>query len=262
MSRPLIESLESRQFLSASIMQPFVSDQAIVPVAMATVAPAAVTAPTLGWSYAGKYKIGTTSKAVSLVFDRAYTGGLYAITVTDAGMKYAGNAVLAGNALTINWFTYAADGSQVPVGTIDGTLDAAFGVITGPITRNGLTGTASLTRKDVPVAQLDYNYVGSYTIAGVTRKISIRLVKRYTNMYYINVLDGGTLYDGNMYSSGGVTYINWFKYDAQYNQVPIGTISGTWSTDGTTLYGTLKKGTKAGSAILTTPGVAPAPPPV
>jgi hypothetical protein len=217
------------------------------------------TAPTLAWSYTGKYTIGGVRKSITFTIDKAYSGGVYATTVTDAGVKYSGNALLSGNSLTLNWFTLAADLSQVPVGTINGTLDATFSTITGPITRNGQTGTASLTRKDPPLAQQDYTYIGSYTIAGVNHKISIKLVKSYGFMYYINVLDGGTLYDGNMYSSNGVTYVNWFKYDANYNQVPVGSMAGSFTADGTTFYGTVTKGKKTGTATFTLVGFAPSP---
>ncbi len=247
MARQFIESLEGRQFYSVAtsnslVLAPAALTQAVVsaPVAAPSAVAVATVAPSLGWAYSGKYKIGTISKAITVQFDRAYTGGLYAITVTDAWI-WASNREPA----------WAWDALGVGI-----ELRAT---VTGPISRNGLTGTTTLARKDAPIAQQDYNYIGSYTIDGVTKKISIRLVKGSRFGYMINVLDGGRTYDGYMYTSGGLTNINWFKYDANYTQIPVGTITGTFTADGTTLYGTVLKGTKTGTAILTIPGVAPAP---
>jgi hypothetical protein len=205
------------------------------------------------------YTIAGVATRVSFELIKAYGNGLYAAAVTDAGVKYDGNVVLNGSALTVNWFTYDAAGAQVPVGTIAGTLNADFSALAGTVEKAGQTGTATLKKSAVPAAEIDYTYSGSYTIDGVTKKLGLKLVKRYTFGYYINLWDAGKQYDGNLYAANGKTYINWFRYDAYYNQINVGTIVATASDDGNTLMGTVTKGAKTGTAILTRPGVAPSP---
>jgi hypothetical protein len=65
-----------------------------------------------------------------------------------------------------------------------------------------------------------------------------------------SVSDGGKIWDGFMNSNYGNVYINWYKFDKNWNQIPIGGFVGTVSADGKTLNGTVTKGTASGPCTL------------
>ena len=259
--RPFFEALESRQMMSATIVEAAAGAVIAAPAA-SVVAPLVTAAPVLGRAYAGTYKIGTAKHALSFELVKAYTGGIYAATVTDAGVKYDGNVVVSSTGISVNWFTYDATMAQVPVGTLQGTLSTDGLKLTGTVTKGTASGAATLTQKAVPVADQNFTWVGTYTINGVSRKIGVQLIKGYgRGMYFINVTDSGKVFDGNMYTgTNGVTYINWFTYDANWNQVPKGGIVVTGvSADGNTIAGTITKGKLTGTVLMTRPGLAPSP---
>ncbi len=258
--RQFFEALESRELLSATVVEATVGPLSAAPAAV--MVPLVTATPVLGRTYAGTYKIGVVKKALSFEVVKAYTGGLYAVTLTDAGVKYDANLVVSGTAIVLNWFTYDAAMAQVPVGTLPGTLSADGATLTGTVTKGTTTGAATLTQKAAPLADQNFTWVGTYTINGLTKKIGVQLIKGYgRGMYFINVTDGGKVFDGNMYTgTNGVTYINWFTYDANYNQVPKGGIVVTGiSADGNTIAGTITKGKTTGTVIMTRPGLAPSP---